>query len=84
MCSYIWFDKVFFFFESQFGLISITKESINQINIQLHLHLNINKFTIKLLRSSQTQIGKIHHELCNSTNWHLLVFTMETFKFQIQ
>ena len=47
MCSHIWFDKVFFFFESQFGLISITKESINQINIQLCLHLNINKFTIK-------------------------------------
>ena len=47
MCSYIWFYNVFFFFFSQFGLISITKESINQINIQLHLHLNINKFTIK-------------------------------------
>ena len=46
MCSYIWFNK-FFFFQSQFGLISITKELINQINIQLRLYLNINKFTIK-------------------------------------
>ena len=45
MCSYIWFNKFFFFFfESQFDLISITKKSIN---IQLCLHLNINKFTIK-------------------------------------
>ena len=44
MCSYIWFNKFFFFFESQFGLISITKKSIN---IQLCLHHNINKFTIK-------------------------------------
>ena len=47
MCSYIWFN-IFFFLESiWFNKYYKKKKSINQINIQLRLHLNINKFKIK-------------------------------------
>ena len=47
MCSYILFN-IFFFLESiWFNKYYKKKKSINQINIQLRLHLNINKFKIK-------------------------------------
>ena len=50
MCSYIWFN-IFFFLESiWFNKYYKKKKSINQINIQLRLHLNINKFTIKAIK----------------------------------